>query len=310
MKVGDVIHGYQLTDRIDLGGSDRKFFRCKKNSKTYIIIHDHEIVSHLKLQQHLWKRNIPVPKVYWHCLDERIMVQEDLGNRSLFTLTKDNEIPLVLYKRAIDELIKLQVDGRAQAPVHAVYDREHIHWEQEYFRIHFLVQYCSVPETKTRSIDADFQAIAGQLLSAAEPVNDFLMHRDYQSQNIYVKDNQIRIIDFQSARIGPLTYDLSALLRDSYVNIDPATEKLLAKYYLESLNKHGIMIKHESFWQLYRLTCLQRNMQALGAFANLSLNKHKHHFRQHIPRGIALLKYGLQDDDYKQLNAVVSSVKI
>jgi aminoglycoside/choline kinase family phosphotransferase len=310
MKIGDVIHGYQITARLDLGGSDRRFFRCEKNNSTYVIVYDQDIEGYLGLQQHLWKRNITVPEVYWHSVEERIMVQEDLGNTSLFTLTRHDEIPLALYEQAIDELLKLQLDGVAGAPVQDLYDREHIRWEQEYFRAHFLVQYCGIPETKTRTMDADLKTLSAQLLSAAKTMSGFLMHRDYQSQNIFVKDDKIRIIDFQSARIGPLTYDLSALLRDAYVEIDPATEKTLSQYYFESLNKRGIKLAEESFWQVYELTCLQRNMQALGAFANLSLNKNKPHFKQYIPRGLTLLKYGVRDKTYKKLNALVSSIEI
>ena len=310
MKVGDVIYGYQITARLDLGGSDREFFRCRKNNKTYIIVYDHDIEAYLRLQQHLWQRNIAVPEVYWHNIEKQIMVQEDLGNTSLFTLTKDKEIPLALYKQAIDELLKLQLDGATGAPVHDLYDREHIRWEQDYFRTHFLIQYCGVPEIKTRSMDADLEMLADQLLSAAKKISGFLMHRDYQSQNIFIKNDQIRIIDFQSARIGPLTYDLAALLRDAYVEIDPATEKTLGHYYLERLNRRGVTLTKESFWHLYELTCLQRSMQALGAFANLSLNKDKPQFKKHIPRGLALLKYGLRDKNFKHLNALVSAIGI
>ena len=75
MKVGDVIHGYQILDRLDLGGSDRQFFRCRKNETTFVIIYDREIEAYLRLQRHLRERNINVPSVYWHSLEERIMVQ-------------------------------------------------------------------------------------------------------------------------------------------------------------------------------------------------------------------------------------------
>jgi aminoglycoside/choline kinase family phosphotransferase len=52
---------------------------------------------------------------------------------------------------------------------------------------------------------------------------------------------------------------------------------------------------------------LQRNMQALGAFAFLSMHKGKHEFRDHIPAGIAALSQALAGfPEYPALAAVVA----
>ena len=45
-----------------------------------------------------------------------------------------------------------------------------------------------------------------------------LCHRDYHSRNLMLHEGQLYIIDFQDARMGPDTYDLVSLLRDSYVD--------------------------------------------------------------------------------------------
>ena len=52
---------------------------------------------------------------------------------------------------------------------------------------------------------------------AAEP--RVLCHRDYHSRNLMWRDGRLSIIDFQDARLGPDTYDLASLLRDSYVDL-------------------------------------------------------------------------------------------
>jgi len=44
------------------------------------------------------------------------------------------------------------------------------------------------------------------------------MHRDFQSKNLMIKNEQIFVIDFQGARLGPPSYDLASLLFDPYVN--------------------------------------------------------------------------------------------
>ena len=43
------------------------------------------------------------------------------------------------------------------------------------------------------------------------------MHRDYHSRNLlFVNDNQIGMIDFQDAVLGPITYDSAAVKRLLY----------------------------------------------------------------------------------------------
>jgi aminoglycoside/choline kinase family phosphotransferase len=309
MKIGDVLHGYKLTQRLDRGGSERQFFRAQKEKQTFVVVHDQDIETYIELYHHLFAKSIPVPKIYQYNVDEKLMIQEDLGDISLFSLGENEKAKRGLYKQTTDELIKLQIDGRHSTPVKCRYDREHIEWEQGYFRDFFLAQYCGISEIRLSDLDSDFHKLTDKVLTLTEPINDYLMHRDFQSQNIYVKDGQIRIIDFQSARIGPLTYDLAALLRDAYVKIDSVREKELVQYYIKGIHKRGLNISDKEYWPAYELTCLQRNMQALGAFANLSLNKGKKHFTHYIPRGLELLKYGLQEKNFKVLENIVLNIK-
>ena len=309
MRVDDTIHGYRLIEEIDRGGSDRIFFRCMKNNTAYILVYDEDIEHYVRLHQHLANRRIAVPDIHWYDFEERIIVQEDLGNSSLYELSISGAKLQEIYKQTLDELIRLQIEARPGAPVTSRYDEEHIRWEQEYFQNFFLLQYCGIAQDVLRSIEEDLVSIASRIRVLAKPISDYLMHRDFQSQNIYYKDNRIRLIDFQSARIGPLTYDLGSLLRDAYVEIDEQTEHVLFDYYYSSLRAKNIEISMKELWQIYRLTALQRGMQALGAFANLSLNKGKKHFRKYIPRGVRLLMQGAKETEYKSLYAVLSSLK-
>ena len=67
---------------------------------------------------------------------------------------------------------------------------------------------------------------------ASEP--RVLCHRDYHSRNLMLHDEQLYIIDFQDARMGPDTYDLVSLLRDSYVDLPEQTVDELIAYFLAS----------------------------------------------------------------------------
>ncbi|UCF70388.1 MAG: phosphotransferase [candidate division WOR-3 bacterium] len=309
MKVGDVISGYELLDEITGHGSERRFFRCRKESVMSVMVYDQNLEQHLVLQRHLAQRKIAVPQVFWSSIADKIMVQEDLGPLSLYELCKNGNIRMDIYKKAIDELVRLQFDGREGAPIKCRYDTDHIRWEQEYFRNHFLIEYCGLTPDETAALESDFGDLAVAIMEASGPLDGYLMHRDYQSQNIYLKEDRIRLIDFQSARIGPLPYDLAALLRDAYVEIQPVHEETLRAYYYEKIKARGVGIDTQDFVHCYELIALQRSMQALGAFANLSLNKKKPHFAHFIPRGLELLERGLNEKSFTKLKRVVSSMR-
>ena len=59
-----------------------------------------------------------------------------------------------------------------------------------------------------------------------------LCHRDYHSRNLMLHDGSLYIIDFQDARMGPDTYDLASLLRDSYVDLSPQQVDELIAFFL------------------------------------------------------------------------------
>lgn len=301
---------YKIVEKISLGGSDRIFYRVIKEKQTFILVWDKDMQTYLKLQKYLFERGIAVPEIHWSDEDANLLLIEDLGNDSIYELTKKRKNVILLYRAAINELIKLQIDGYTDAPIDVHYDYEHMKWEQEYFKEYFLHQFCEIPKTRLKRLDDELESLAKELIKKIEPWRNFLMHGDYQSQNIYIKGKKAKIIDFQSARIGPLTYDITALLRDPYVNISKQVERKLIDYYLVSLKKKGVRFKKREFLHLYYLTALQRNMQVLGAFANLSLNKNKVHFKEYIPRAIELIQDVLKKSEFKELLNIVNSPEV
>ncbi len=59
-----------------------------------------------------------------------------------------------------------------------------------------------------------------------------LIHRDFQSQNIMLRDNQRVFIDYQVMRPGNLFYDMGSLICDSYVTFTgEERNELIAFYY-------------------------------------------------------------------------------
>ena len=122
-------------------------------------------------------------------------------------------------------------------PYGIAFDVEKLTWELNFFVKHFLEAYRGATFDRRRARGArraSSPAIVEEL--AAEP--RVLCHRDYHSRNLMLHDGQLYIIDFQDARMGPDTYDLVSLLRDSYVDLTEAQVDELIAFFL-ALRGHG-----------------------------------------------------------------------
>ena len=75
------------------------------------------------------------------------------------------------------------------------------------------------------ALTEEWRNLAGLL--ASEP--RVLCHRDYHSRNLMLSAGELYIIDFQDARMGPDTYDLASLLRDSYVDLTEEDSRRAAR---------------------------------------------------------------------------------
>ena len=103
-----------------------------------------------------------------------------------------------------------------------------------------------------------------------------------------IKDEEIFFIDFQSARIGPLQYDLASLLIDPYVNLSDSLREDLLGYTMDRLKLESE--QKTAFSSSYNHCMLTRNLQFLGAFSFLSQVKKKPYFKQFIPGSAHLLE--------------------
>ena len=123
----------------------------------------------------------------------------------------------------------------------------------------------------------EFKLLASR--AARQPAVYFL-HRDFQSRNLMVSHEKIRVIDFQGGRLGPLGYDLASLLIDPYAGLPEGLQHELLEHYLEQLCTYGL--DELAFKKGYPNLALQRNLQVLGAYAFLGFQKQKSFFRQYI----------------------------
>jgi N-acetylmuramate 1-kinase len=127
---------------------------------------------------------------------------------------------------------------------------------------------------------------------AAEP--RVLCHRDYHSRNLMLHDGSLYIIDFQDARMGPDTYDLVSLLRDSYVDItDRDLDELIAYFLALKTSDGDVGAGEDEFRRRFDLMALQRNLKALGTFGYQTLTRRNTVYIQYIPRTLRYVRTNL-----------------
>jgi len=93
--------------------------------------------------------------------------------------------------------------------------------------------------------------------------------------------------------MGPDTYDLVSLLRDSYVDLPEETVSELIAYFLALNGRTG---EEREFRQRFDMMALQRNLKALGTFGYQTTARRNPVYIQYIPRTLNyvrgnLLKY-------------------
>ncbi len=298
-----IIHEIQINP-IPGDGSDRLWFRARHKNNS-LVISDHgiclpssenlsQLQAFVSIGNHLETHNIAVPKILGHDPLSGQVVLEDLGDTHLASMVNQSQNPsaiIALYKRVIDRLIDFSQKGIQNFDTNwtcqtASYSRELIlEKECAYFMTSFIQNYLG-KDLLFESYAHEFDIIAD---NALKYTHEGLMHRDMQSKNIMIQNENIYFIDFQSARKGPLQYDLASLLIDPYVKLPDIIQKELLEYAMFRL---GIDSKDhkEEFKECYHFCCLTRNLQFLGAFAFLSRVRGKKSFEAYIPNAIESLK--------------------
>ncbi|MBI4886495.1 MAG: phosphotransferase [Acidobacteria bacterium] len=239
---------------------------------------------------------VPVPQILGHSNALGIIALEDLGDVTLqaHVGAASPAEHAALYREAVTLITTLQQRGgelasRAAVPYGVAFDVEKLLWELEFFTTHFLEAYrgAALGATGRAALSAEYAAIAAEL--AAEP--RVLCHRDYHSRNLMLHYGRLYIIDFQDARMGPDTYDLASLLRDSYVDFSEQQVEELVAFFLA--RRGAAAVEDVDFRRRFDLMALQRNLKALGTFGFQTASRGNPVYIQYIPRTLSYVRANL-----------------
>ena len=104
-----------------------------------------------------------------------------------------------------------------------------------------------------------------------------------------IHENNVAVIDFQDARLGPASYDLVSLVFDSYVPLAPSVRLELLEQGFEiiaELAGKEASVRARSEW---RPMLLQRQLKAIGSFGYLTVDKHKGDYIKNVAPALQTL---------------------
>ena len=284
--------------------SDRRYFRVLTPGEPSLVLalyakaFTFETLPFVNVARLFARMPVPIPEVLGH--DERlgIVALQDLGDVTLQAHVGAAPVTdhAALYRQAVGLVATLQRRGAELAsdafiPYGVAFDVEKLTWELEFFLKHFLASYRGVAlgPAPLEALRREFLWIVEAL--AAEP--RVLCHRDYHSRNLMLHDGRLYLIDFQDARMGPDTYDLVSLLRDSYVDLDEAAVEELVAYFLAL---KGGAADAGAFTARFTVMALQRNLKALGTFGYQTAVRGNPVYIQYIPRTLRYVRDTLARD--------------
>ncbi len=304
-------------------GSDRRFFRLPGEPNLVLLYHPQppgqevtENDSYFLIGRHLKARGVPVPEIQVYCREEGWMLLEDVGDLSLASIVggaQNGAEILGWYRQALAILVGQQLEGNQGFNPAWCFDTPAVtrpfllERECRYFVRAFLQGYLAL-EVEEVELAPDFE----RLLAGCRPEESpFFLHRDFQSKNLFVQGERLRVLDFQGGRLGPLGYDLAALLIDPYVDLKPAWQEELLSVYLDLLRKH-LSFDPQDFREQYEHLALCRNLQILGAFGFLTRVKGKSQFARYIPPAVAGLcrRLAARPGAFPRLAAVAEEIRL
>ncbi len=324
-KAGIIYDGFSLK-KLTGDASNRTYYRISnRNQSSYIVmelaepeafkaseekvtpsnVHITEL-PYINISRFLSLCGVGVPEIYYYDRERGVLILEDLGDSTMYEALKGStpDVQEIYYKKAIDELLMIQLSATKGLNHECIasgrgFDIPLLMWEFDHF-IEYGVEARSgkkLKESERSEIRDIFHGVS-KILSNEPRI---FTHRDYHSRNLMIKEERIRVIDFQDALMGPAVYDLASLLRDSYLQLEEKLLDDLIAYYLSKMEEtSGNGPDKKRFRQLFDLMSVQRNMKAVGRFVYIKEVKKNDSFIGYIPATLGYIKKNLQK--YPDLN--------
>jgi|688.fasta_scaffold262045_2 aminoglycoside/choline kinase family phosphotransferase len=273
--------------------STRRYFRVYLDHRSLIAVDAPSQESNeafVCIARAFLKAGLFVPEIIGLNLQEGFFLLSDLGDIQLFTILTEQNVQY-FYEKAIQSILRLQPVQTIPGYQLPLFDHNLLLRELSLFRDWYLVK--SLRLVLNSQEEQLLARVFELLIDSAASQPHVCVHRDFHSRNLMVlPDEQLGILDFQDAVMGPITYDLVSLIRDCYIQWPPVVVDRWLSDYWQLLTKKDQMRcgSVTQFGRLFDFMGLQRHLKVLGIFSRLYLRDGKDNYLKEIPR---ILQYVL-----------------
>ena len=250
------VREYRITP-LPASGGNRQYFRINWDGGSCIAAAGtslRENGAFLYLDRHFSRLGLPVPEVLAVSGDRMAYLQEDLGDTTLF-------------------------DAVAAGRRSGEYSPE----EKTLLRLNYF-KYCflkpSGVEFDEVALEEDLVRLRDRLLVCS---SENFQYRDFQGRNIMLTPSgEMKFIDFQGGRMGPVHYDLASFVWQARARYSPELKAELTEAYLEAQSHYEAVCRKDFLTDL-RQFVLFRTLQVLGAYGFRGMFERRPHFLESIP---------------------------
>jgi len=307
--------GLAMRHRMQGDASTRTYDRLTRGDNSYILMNaprrpdgppvraggPYSAIAHIAesvlpfvaMAKGLREQGLSAPDILHADLEQGLLLIEDLGDERVVegdppTLKDD------CYTAAVDALLHLHerpLPDRLPVAPHVeylipAYDLDAFLIEAELLLDWYLPR---LGVSVTAADRTDFQSLWREALQPAIDSPQTWVLRDYHSPNLLWlpkrKDlQQLGILDFQDAVMGPGAYDLASLLQDARIDVPEPVEVALLGRYVRRRRATDSAFDAPTFIRTYVALAAQRASKILGIFARLDMRDGKPQYLRHMPR--------------------------
>lgn len=274
--------------------SFRRYFRATDGKRSLIAVdcppEKENMQPFVDVAEAYRDAGVTVPELIAVHPQKGFMLQQDFGETLLLSKLNARSMQ-AFYQQALAALPNIMRVTRTATGNLEHYDAALLTREMRLFSEWLLAAHLQQPlELREERL---WNEVQQRLLDNALEQPQVGVHRDYHSRNLMVLANdELGIIDFQDAVIGPITYDAVSLLRDCYVQWSAQDIDTLAQNFRELLQQQQLLsaaIDAQTWQRWFDLMGMQRHLKAAGIFARLAYRDGKQGYLQDVPRTLGYL---------------------
>lgn len=230
--------------------------------------------AHIEVTSLLREADLPVPAILSALGSDAMMLIEDVGDTRLQDWLGDRTEVKVMdaYRHALELVVRIQEATERALETdsicsHLAFDEAKLRWELGFFFANYFNKYLRMkldPST-ANAVQADFKTLCSELASRPR----VLTHRDYHARNLMMHKDRMFMIDYQDARMGPISYDVASLISDPYTTLSPENVSELTEQFIHMKSASKLPIPEVGEFRIeLELMTVQRMLKAVGTYAS------------------------------------------